>query len=213
MKVSENLVLYEQIKSTIWARVVKERKDWHLSDSIWCARKTYFRKKKLAPPPSMRQLMLWTMGYAFQDWLFPNNKEQEIEVDGVVCTPDVSLGIEVKSTRGSEAKFNIYEADSWLKQIKGYCKALGKREYDLVPLFLCGDYKPPFPSLPIPSHLEFTQQEIDDNWLEVLGRKGLVEACLEQSRVPPANYKYPWECKDCECKCLCTKEYNGTKEG
>ena len=52
----------------------------------------------------------------------------------------------------------------WISQIKSYCKGKGTRHAQLHVLFLCGDYKFPItPQLRVWA-IEFTQQEIDDNW-------------------------------------------------
>jgi hypothetical protein len=72
--------------------------------------------------------------------MFPKDKEITTTVDGIDCTPDIPTGIEVKSTRQSMRKFTVEAMEHWKKQILGYCKSLGKTEYDLVVMFVCGNY-------------------------------------------------------------------------
>lgn len=52
----------------------------------------------------------------------------------------------------------------WLAQTKGYCRGAGTRFVDLHVLFVCGDYSYPQRPIPYRYSIEFTQQEIDDNW-------------------------------------------------
>lgn len=142
MIATENLVLKQQVFDNIRKSVVKERKGIHLSDCIYCSRKAYFRKLGVSPDPSNELCLLWLTGYAFQAYMFPADKEITYNVDGVDCTPDIPSGIEVKSTRMSMAKFEFASQTHWKRQILGYCKALGKTEYDLVVMHVCGCLAP-----------------------------------------------------------------------
>ncbi len=56
----------------------------------------------------------------------------------------------------------------WLTQIKGYCKGLGTRFARIHVLFLCGDYTFPItPKLKV-WQIEFTQEEIDQTWDDLI---------------------------------------------
>lgn len=96
--------------------------------------------------------------------------QPELCVDGIYMTPDaVDLGSETldefKSTTRSMLKFDQLEAhfDLWLVQIKGYLYGLQMTRCRLIVLFLCGDYKPPFPEVRA-KELVFTERELSDNW-------------------------------------------------
>lgn len=52
----------------------------------------------------------------------------------------------------------------WMAQMKGYCIAKGTRFAVLHVLFLCGDYKFPIKPQLRAWEIEFTQEELDDNW-------------------------------------------------
>lgn len=52
----------------------------------------------------------------------------------------------------------------WFFQIKGYCKWLGVRKAILRVLWLAGDYSKPITPVFKSYALEFTDQEIEDNW-------------------------------------------------
>jgi hypothetical protein len=170
MKFTKNPELKDNILQQITKTVCEERTGIHLSDTLYCLRKAYWRRIGMTPEPTEEQIMLWVTGYAFQAYLFPSEEEMTIEVDGINCSPDIPTGIEVKSTRQSMGKFIPGEMPQWNRQILGYCKALGKLEYDLVVLFVCGDYKPPFPSLDC-WHIEATQEEVDANWAAILASR------------------------------------------
>lgn len=53
----------------------------------------------------------------------------------------------------------------WLWQMQAYCKGVGTRFGLLIPQFINGNYKPPTPVPPRRILLQWTPQEIDDNWL------------------------------------------------
>ncbi len=96
--------------------------------------------------------------------------QPELQVDGIFMTPDgVDLEgdclDEFKATTRSINKFDNLEAhfDLWLVQIMGYLYGLQMTKCRLIVLFLCGDYKPPFPEVRA-KQLVFTQRELDENW-------------------------------------------------
>lgn len=107
---------------------------------------------------------------------------EEIHYEGIYMSPDgesVSVIItrgqpkhvlmvhEVKATYKSTKTVGEPTTDNpwmWMAQIKSYCKALGTRFAVLHVLFLCGDYSYPIKPVLKKWQLEFTQQELDDNW-------------------------------------------------
>lgn len=202
MIVEKNLILRSQIFDNIRKTVTEDREGIHLSDLIYCSRKAYWRMKGMAPSATDKQCLLWTTGYAFQHWLFPAEIEVPIQVDGIWCSPDISSGIEVKSTRQSSGNFDFDSMLHWKRQILGYCKALNKLEYDLVVMFVCGNYKPPFPNLDC-WHIVATQEEVDENWLWICS-KALILTHALLTNTPPEPDNEPWECKMCEAINLCS---------
>ncbi len=196
MIISKNPELRDRIYDNIRDTVTGERPGIHLSDLIYCSRKAYFRKIGLAPPPSNELCVMWMTGYAFQSYMFPHDEEVPVVVDGINCTPDIPSGIEVKSTRRSSRKFNLDDVVQYKRQILGYCKALGKLEYDLVVFFVCGNYAPPFPDLDC-WHIETTQEEVDANWAEALQRAVKIQVALKDG-VPPEPDYMEWEWEYCE---------------
>ena len=196
MIITENPVMKKQMYDNIRETVTSERTGIHLSDLIYCSRKAYFRKMGMSPPPSDVLCVLWMTGYAFQNYMFPKDEEIPITIDGINCTPDIPSGIEVKSTRMSSKRFDLDKVTQYKRQILGYCKALNKLEYDLVVLFVCGNYAPPFPDVNC-WHIETTQEEVDANWNEVLQRAVKIKIAL-MDRVPPEPDSMDWEWEYCE---------------
>lgn len=217
MIITKNDELRAQIYHNIKESVAQERSGIHLSDCIYCSRKAYFRKRGMAPPPSDELCVLWMTGYAFQAFMFPKDEEIPIQVDGINCTPDIPSGIEVKSTRSSMKKFDLDDTEQYKRQILGYCKALNQLEYDLVVLFVCGNYAPPFPDIDC-WHIVASQEEVDANWSEVLQRAVSIQLALDRQE-PPAPDCMTWEWEYCEnvelCQdtnCWTKKQLAGTKK-
>lgn len=80
--------------------------------------------------------------------------------------PLLTLAVhEIKATYKSIKTVGNLEAQfMWLCQMKAYCKGLDTRFAYLHVLFICGDYKFPItPRLEVWA-VEFTQEEIDQNW-------------------------------------------------
>lgn len=125
------------------------------------------------------------IGLAWEEHYIPMLKDVidhpgEMELDGIYMTHDgesVSVIItdnrtkwcmvvhEVKATyKSTNTVGDLKSQWMWLAQIKAYCKSLNTRHAMLHILFLCGDYTYPIrPTLEC-WKIEFTQQEIEDNW-------------------------------------------------
>jgi hypothetical protein len=168
--------------------------------------------------------MIFWMGHAAQYFLAPVRPEDAVgmEVDGVHMTPDFSsvtfagYGVplaEMKSTRKSAKSFHPKDSPHYLMQVMGYCKGLGLTKAELIMYFIHGDYteRPPTPTLDVWT-CEFTQKEIDDNWADMLRRKGILEAALAAKELPEPPIKLgDWECNYCECKDFCPNFKEGRK--
>lgn len=201
MKITNDPSLRQQVYDNVRAQVVKDRPGIHVSDLIYCTRKAYYRRLGLSPQPGDDTTILWLTGYAFQEYMYPLDEEIPIICDGIICTPDIARGIEVKTTRSSMSRFDPYSMGHWHRQILAYCKALDRLEYDLVVLFICGNYSPPFPALDC-WHIQVTQEEVDSNWEQLLARKQLLEKALWEKMIPDPNPE-DWEGNFCESVDLC----------
>lgn len=127
-----------------------------------------------------------SIGLAWEEWYIPQilgptlgvaDHPGEMEVDGLYATHDGEslsviitdkmylTGHEVKATYKSTKTVGLLKDQwMWLAQMKAYCRCMRTRFFILHVLFLCGNYKMPITPQLKHWHLEFTQQEVDDNW-------------------------------------------------
>lgn len=105
----------------------------------------------------------------------------ELFYDGVYMTHDgedqsviITLGgkcglhtrvHEVKATyKSTRTVGDLSSQWMWLAQMKAYCIAKGTRFAAMHCWFLCGDYKYPIRPMRLVWEIEFTQEELDNNW-------------------------------------------------
>jgi hypothetical protein len=103
----------------------------------------------------------------------------DLECDGIYCNPD-GLGYdpedgktpvveEYKCTWRSMRKPPT-DDPRWMMQIKAYCHVLGTRIAVMYICYLMGDYKGSGPQSRA-FRIEFTEQEIEENWNTILAHK------------------------------------------
>ena len=175
----------------------KQREGIHLSDMIYCLTKSYYDKTNWAAWGE-HEKVLFAIGFALER-VFIMDKQETIELDGVVMTPDAFLGEEgfdLKSTRMWQDKATGAPKrgwpEGWLKQFMGYAKASGRTTWAVGIIYLGGAELEA-------GVLEFGQEEIDANWDWVMGRKEVLESALKDNEAPTA-YQYlsfPGECSNC----------------
>lgn len=118
------------------------------------------------------------IGMAWEDWavgLWPKLQWQPGEccMDGVFGSPDgITWPVleEFKATWKSRRTYgNVVDQKLWMWQLAGYCKMLGVTKARMHILWVCGDYKqgPPTPVY-VTYTIQFTQQEIDQFWTNVV---------------------------------------------
>lgn len=129
-----------------------------------------------------------SIGLAWEEYYIPTilgpmgvlDHPGEMHVDGVYMTHDgesldviitqtfegtVVMVHEVKATyKSTKTVGDVSDQWLYLAQIKAYCKGAGTRFAKIHILFLCGDYKYPIKPQLKCWQLEFTQEEIEDNW-------------------------------------------------
>ena len=220
MKITENTEFINALYDYLRKEHSQEREGDHLSDYLYCNIKTVIRKRGESLPISDKQVMIYWVGHALQYYIQPVRPEnaKEYEVDGILLTPDIENQYistifvplaEMKTTRAILSKFSPKDNQHYIEQIMGYCKALGVTTAVLFVVFLLGDWwADPFPT-PKAWTFEFTQQEIDDNWAEILRRRDIVHEALNNGGVPREHiYAFKLECRYCENKEICPKYNN-----
>jgi hypothetical protein len=104
----------------------------------------------------------------------------EMECDGVYLTHDAeSLSViitggkkihavvihEIKATyKSTKTVGDLRDQWMWMAQVKSYCKAAGTRFAQMHVLFLCGDYTYPIKPILCRWSIEFSEEEIEENW-------------------------------------------------
>ncbi len=189
-------------------KLKQPREEIHLSTLIYCLTRSFF--DQIAPvEPTDEEVMLWALGYGLQDVLTPAAATTPIfEEDGIIFRPDMvfELGnflVELKTTRQSLKRAKEALPETWIEYIMGGCHIRNINQYELSGLYMMGSYAPPFPEI-YSETLIFEQEELDDNWSYILGRKKVYETALALNEPPtPFMYCKEWECRNCRYKLQC----------
>ena len=189
-------------------KIREVRESNHLSSYVTCRTKSFFDAKGTTEPTE-EEVMLFALGYGLQDVITPKDADSPvIQRDGIIYRPDMILSTrlnEIKTTRKS-AKYHYMEDSlplTWLEYMMGGCHMTDTTEYDLIILYMMGNYSPPFPQI-YAETVQFGVAELEENWAKIIENKGLLDWSIENSE-PPTPYKncYDWECKYCRYKLVC----------
>jgi hypothetical protein len=188
---------------------IKEvREPNHLSSYVYCRTKCFLDQKETAMPND-EEVMLFALGYGLQDVLTPKDATAPlIEKHGIVYRPDFMLSVrqnEIKTTRKSAKNHYLdeYIPKTWLDYMMGGCYMMGTNEYDLIVLYLMGNYAPPFPQLYCDTFY-FDNVELSANWINITRNKAVLDIALELGQPPiPFQNCYDWECKHCRYTLVC----------
>lgn len=212
-------------------KIREVREPNHLSTYVYCRTKAYFDVKQTAEPTD-EEVMLFALGYGLQDVLTPKEAKAPVyQMNGIIYRPDMSITkvknwdgkvgeiasipietaqeverlLELKTTRKS-AKHHFmdeYLPETWLDYMKGGCTIRNRDTYELIVLYMMGNYSPPFPQLYC-DKFTFTQEELNENWAKLLSRKEVLDNALAGNKIPtPYENCYDWECKYCRYKLVC----------
>lgn len=189
-------------------KIREVREPNHLSSYITCRTKAFLDQKQTSQPND-EEVMLFALGYGLQDVLTPRDAEAPlINKDGIIYRPDFILSLrqnEIKTTRKSAKNHYIdeYIHITWLDYMMGGCYLSGSNEYDLIVLYLMGNYSPPFPQLYCDTFY-FEPLELAVNWEKILKNKEVLDTALKEGKPPiPFQHCYDWECKHCRYRLVC----------
>lgn len=189
-------------------KIKEVRESNHLSSYVTCRTKSFLDSQQ-ATEPTEQEVMLFALGYGLQDVLTPPDADAPvIENNGIIYRPDMIIASrlsEVKTTRKS-AKYHYLDDSlpvTWLDYMMGGCYMMGVTEYDLIILYMMGDYSPPFPQI-YAETIQFDAEEINSNWIKIMNQKDVLDSAM-LTGVPPEPFKncYDWECKYCRYKLIC----------
>jgi len=201
-------------------REFEERTGIHCSDLVYCVNKSALRKLKPVPT-KVEEVLIWSLGWATQRWLTGEKADADsIVVDGISVTPDVlidSVPWELKATYQSSSK-PIVENLHWLRQIMAQCYVSGSLVAYLSRFEIMGNWgwvygkkeEKALSKHPTLSayKLAFTQQELENNWNQLVLRRDLYQELLDGAPLLPRVIALmdgaDWECSYCnyteECK-------------
>lgn len=189
-------------------KIKEVRESNHLSSYITCRTRSFLDQQQAAEPTD-EEVMLFALGYGLQDVITPKDATAPvIRKDGIIYQPDMILSErlnEIKTTRKS-AKYH-YMDDSlpvtWVDYMMGGCYMMERAEYDLIILYMMGNYGPPFPQI-YAETIQFEVGELYANWQKILEQKAVLDEALA-SGTPPEPFKncYDWECKYCRYQLVC----------
>jgi hypothetical protein len=187
--------------------------DIHLSDcqlGLCLAKPLIRRQLKERPPISDLSALRFLTGRVVERALAVELKP--ITYDGIIATvddlhPDYGYG-EIKSTDSSLSKFSpetMYR--HWFSRISAYCRVLDITSFNLIVVFMRGDYKGIRKGIKAWT-LEFTPEEIEQNWMAIKERQARLLVALKDKTDLPQDCVTPatWECnpESCELWAYCT---------
>ncbi|MEM3594376.1 MAG: PD-(D/E)XK nuclease family protein [Candidatus Jordarchaeaceae archaeon] len=205
--------LYERLRANLDNRFSEPRPDIHVSDLVYCLRKSAFQK--LDPTPvDDTSLSFFTAGKGHHDILedlHGAEKEKEIWFENIVGHVDLLDGepIEIKTTRSFRREIKQH----WIKQLAYYCAMLNKTEGKLIILYLFPkrqkkqeDNKETNLNL-----IETYKVRFDDLSVilqDLLERRNLLLKALDAKDpqlAPPVSEEEKWLCRVCPYKEECKK--------
>ena len=223
MRVSENSKVRDIIIKTLSSKRFSSE-TFSVTGLVACPRKTYYRVKGVYEiVPDTRTLML-IRGRGLHSELEKPFKFREIhkEVDGIRGDID-AIGdrvIEIYSTNLSSGKVKDEDVSvkfkNKVKQLMAYCYMIDAKTGDLLVFFMSGDYtrftefagKKCYtgiqPELKCWT-LEFTDEELKENWKQILDNKAEIEHS-KKTGIPPLIAGEEWECNNCGYSYTCLGE-------
>jgi hypothetical protein len=181
----------------------------HASDLDLCPIKTWYArilKPEDMPAYGKKDLLMFARGLALEAWL--ENEHERGERDGVLCSLDdkTLLGpTEIKTTAKSLRNFDPCKTyPHWMFRAKTYANVFNSEFMNLAVYFLVGNYRD-IPTDLVCWRIDFTPEELDAHWVEVLRRKSiLVDAITTGERIDlDEAWVTDWECEHCRFGGIC----------
>lgn len=173
-----------------------------VTDLLSCLTKSYYNYSSGKLEYTKQTKIFFLIGLGLEQALLSTRKEQAIggQTDGIfwhVDSRDHGL-VEMKSTRASVKKQAGGDfPESWILQTKSYCKVIGTLEVDVAIVYLIpADFRV--------YRISYSEEEIEDNWSWMLGRKEVWDRAVETGQAPASfMYNADYECKACQYLLLC----------
>ena len=190
----------------------RERVGDHVTDLLWCMRKSYYNVTAPLAPPMELQLH-FLRGQVLHAMLQAGAAlpEVSVECDGIVGSIDELIDdavVEYKTTNISVGKSAYELPDEWWRQIMAYCHMAGVTKARLVVLHLQGDWKKNrLPQIKA-YDIEFTEAELKDNWQTMVYRHRQLWESVKNGTPPPAVATFM--CEGCPYLERCASELEKT---
>lgn len=206
-----NVIRDELLENTLLDELMAEMEDGErqhpsVTDLIYCMTAKFYNMQlgDKKPEVTRKMKLFFTIGIGVEKVLLVKRKMTPIagEHEGIYYHVDSLDGfntklMEVKTTRKPVKGFEATASDGWLKQVMAYCKATGETSVEFAIVHLIQAELQCY-------RVEFTQQEIDDNWEWLQGRKKVWNEALATGGYPQEYlYNEPWECKECVFAAIC----------
>lgn len=202
MRVTKNDRLAQTLLSEMMDEINENREGQHpsITDLIDCLTKTFYNTYSPVEH-SEKTKLYFLIGLGLERSLLIKRKGQPTygETEGIhwhVDSVDEGL-LELKSTRKNPKQGEEGWSERWLKQIKGYLRAIGENEADLAVVYLI---QPEFHVW----RITFDKLELDIHWNWLQQRRAVWETA-KATNIPPKAFTYneSWECEGCQYKVLC----------
>jgi len=199
----ENTILDEMMEE-----IKEERKQPSVTSLIYCLTKGQL-DQQYGANPSRTTKLYFTIGLGLERNLLVGRKKELAngELEGIsyhIDSLDNDMLVELKSTRMStstkewaEEYFPERIPEGWSKQLKAYCKVTNRLDAYLVVLHIIQ------PEISCWA-LEFSQEEIDENWAWLISRRDSWNYFAKSNLLPPPyQYNMGWECANCSYNLIC----------
>jgi CRISPR/Cas system-associated exonuclease Cas4 (RecB family) len=221
MKVKENNEVRNKVVKALSGKRFSS-KTYSVTGLLACPRRTYFIMSGAHEITSESQVFVFAKGRALHNEIEGTFKFRELhrEVDNIRGDID-AVGdrvVEIYTTNISSGKVKGVDDVQKLfgrkvRQLMAYCYMTEEKVGDLVILFMSGDYKRITeangknvyvgirPELKCWT-LEFTNDELKENWKKLLDNKAEIELALKTG-IPPLIVGEEWECNSCGFNHIC----------
>ena len=224
MKVTENTKVRDKVLSAL----KRERftpKTFSVTGLVMCPRRTYYRMKGEKEVGQENVTLVLTRGRALHKELGGAFKLTEIhrEADGIRGDIDAvednviefyTTNLSLKNVADINKVSEVFKIK--VRQLMAYCYMTKERVGDLLVLFMSGDYsryteiigKKYYTGIqPVLKcwTLEFTEDELKENWKKILSNKEDIEYALKTG-MPPLTAGEEFECNNCGYSYICFGE-------
>jgi hypothetical protein len=199
-----NLEVENELLSMVREEYMAEpRTGIHLTSLIGCLTRMSY-EEHVPLEVTRKELLLFSIGFGLER-VFITRERPTVEVlDGISMTPDYislsGLGVDLKSTRmrpTADGSPTYGWSEGWQKQFMAYAKVRGVLQWTVAPLYLG------VPDL-VAGTMFFTEEEVENNWQWLLGRKAAHLKHNEDGNLPtPYQWNESWECANCRYSARC----------